>query len=105
MVSVSAADAKTSGTVGLGHNDDYHHDDTASRRDQLPGRTGRKVKGLNEAALRERHVHLNPRYVGLVHDRGFRHVALQLAALRREQVAARGVLTHNFAGPGDLEPL
>lgn len=56
-------------------------------------------------ALRERHVQLDPRFVGFMDDGGFRHVAFQLSALRGEQVTARGVLTQNFAGSGDLESL
>ena len=47
MVSLSAADAKTGRPAGV---DDNDHDDTASRRDQLPGRTGREIKRVNEAA-------------------------------------------------------
>lgn len=60
---------------------------------------------MKRPRLREGHVHLDPRHIRFVDDRGFRHVAFQLAALRGEQMPARGVLTQNLATPSDLESL
>ena len=57
------------------------------------------------ARLTERHVRLDPGFVGLVDAGGFRHQAFAFRALRRKQMAARRVLAEHLPFGGDLEPL
>jgi hypothetical protein len=57
------------------------------------------------AGLTERHVHLDPRDVGLVDLGGFGHVPFAFGALRRKEMATGRMLASHFSGPGDLEAL
>jgi hypothetical protein len=109
VVSATAANPDAFHGSHPGDDHDHHDDNTAQRRNHFPVRVKREaardVLKRKSLRLREGHVHLDPGYVRLVDDRGFRHVAFQFAALGGEQMPARGVLTQNLAGPGDLESL
>src|SRR5438045_50965 len=72
---------------------------------QLFAKDGRRAIAFSRSALRERHVHLDPRFVGLVDRGGLGHVPFALGALRRKQMAAGRMLASHFSGRGDLEPL
>ena len=60
---------------------------------------------LHQIRLRERHVRLDPRFVGLMDDSGFGHEAFALRAFGRKQMAPGGMLTQNLARGGDFEAL
>ena len=60
---------------------------------------------LHQIRLRERHVRLDPRFVGLMDDSGFGHEPFALRAFGGKQMAARRMLAEHLACGGDLEPL
>ena len=53
--------------------------------------------------MAERQVRLDPGHVGIVHEDGFRHVALFLGTLAGKKVAAAGFGALDFAGARDLK--
>ena len=62
-----------------------------------------KPAGIRESG--ERHVRFDSIRVRLIDFGRLRHVTLALGALRGKQMPARSMLPHDFACPGDLEPL
>ena len=108
MVSATADDAIALDDAGdSDHDDDDHHALRTAGRDYVSGGVSAREKTLKRKRLRlrEGHVHLDPRGVRFIDFGGFRQVTFALRALRRKQMAPRGVLPHHLAGPGNFKSL